>query len=145
MLFSEFPDFNLDDLTEFNNNFCGDNFGFDGFNWDSSNVAGQSQLYTGVDVRGDLNNYPGFPNPTAAPTSLYPTQGVFPDEGKSYCASWWPPSRDSLFDHRIQLPILPGRFDALLLLATTGDRPLPAVHSPPLPCRFASPNPFSRL
>ena len=87
MFFSEFPEFNLDDLTGFNNNnFCGDNFGFDGFNWDSSNVAGQSQSYTGVDVRGDLNNYPDFLTPTTAPISLYPTQEVLP-EGKLYCVS----------------------------------------------------------
>ena len=88
MVFSEFPEFNLDDLTEFNdNNFCGDNFGFDGFNWDSSNVAGQSQPYAGVDVRGDLNNYPDFLTPATAPISLYPTQEVLPEEGELYCAS----------------------------------------------------------
>jgi len=88
MVFSEFPEFDLDDLTEFNdNNFCDDNFGFDGFNWDSSNVAGQSQPYTGVDVRGDLNNYPDFLTPTTAPISLYPTQEVLPEGGELYCAS----------------------------------------------------------
>jgi len=88
MLFSEFPDFNIDDLTGFdNNNYCGDNPGFDRFNWDSSNVAGPSQPYTGVDVRGDLNNYPDFPTPATAPTSLYPTHGVFPEEGKLYFVS----------------------------------------------------------
>ena len=82
---NQFQEFNIDELTAFiNNNTPGDNLGFDEFSWDSSNVVGQSQPgYTGVGVWGDLNSYPDFPSPTSAPTSLYPTHGVFPNEGKS--------------------------------------------------------------
>lgn len=111
MTFSGLPDFNIEDLTDFNthgpwdyyfpsngdsldpSNIAGpsqpngvweglDRFG--GFGLDPSNVTGPSQPYTGVEVWGDLN-YPGFPEPplsNPAPTSLYPTNGVVPGEGK---------------------------------------------------------------
>jgi hypothetical protein len=88
MLFSGFPEFNIDDITGFNNNsYCGDSFHFDGINWDLSNDAGPSQPYMGVDVQGDLNNYPDFHTPATAPVSLYPTNEVFPNEGKLCCTS----------------------------------------------------------
>ena len=97
MFFAGFPEFSTDDLTGFNNNaFCGDDFSFDGPNWDLSNVAGPSQPYTGVNVRGDLgnypdpqnvqgdlNSYPDFQTPATIPTSLYQTHGVFSNRGKS--------------------------------------------------------------
>jgi len=84
MSFDAFPEFNYDDLTWFeNNSIYGDDLGFSGLSWDQSNVAGPSQPYTGVGVFGDFN-YPDFPSPSTAPTSLYPTQGVPPDEGKLY-------------------------------------------------------------
>ena len=80
---SGFPEFNIDELTMFhNNNFSGDNSIFDEFDWSLPNEAGPSQPYTGVDVQGDLNNYPEFLTPATAPTSLYPTHGVSFNEGK---------------------------------------------------------------
>ena len=83
MSFNGFEEFNIEDFTGLdNNNFCGDSFGFEEFNWNASNVAGQSQPYMGADVWGESNNYPDFPTPTSAPTSLYPADGVLPDEGK---------------------------------------------------------------
>ena len=75
MPFSGFPEFNIDELTGFDsNNYSGDNFAFDEFDWELSNVAGPSQHYSRVNVRGDLNNYPDFPSPLSTPTSLYPSQ-----------------------------------------------------------------------
>ena len=83
MSFNGFEEFNIEDFTGLdNNNFCGGSFGFDELNWNVSNAAGQSQPYMGADVRGELNNYPDFPSPTSAPTSLYPADGALPDEGK---------------------------------------------------------------
>jgi len=84
MFFSGFPEFNIDDLTGLgNNNYCEGNLDFDGSDWYLSNVAGPSQPYVGVDVQGDLNNYPDFATPLTAPTSLDPTHGIFSNEGKS--------------------------------------------------------------
>lgn len=78
------PEFNYDDITWLkNDNIYGDNLGFDEQGWDMSNVAGPSQTYTGAEVFGDFNNYPDFPSPSTAPTSLNPTHGVSPIEGKS--------------------------------------------------------------
>ena len=82
MSFSGFPELNINDLTMFYNNFYGDNSVFDEFNWNSLD-AGPSQPYMGVDVQGDLNNYPEFLSPNSAPISLYPTHGVSTNEGKS--------------------------------------------------------------
>ena len=83
MSFNGFEEFNIEDFTGLgDNNFSGGSFGFDELNWNASNVAGQSQSYMGADVWGELNNYPDFPTPTSAPTSLYPANGVLPDEGK---------------------------------------------------------------
>ena len=77
--------FNIDDLTGLDNRSCyDDNLGFDGLIWDG---AGPNQPYLGVDVRGDLDNYPSFLTPFTAPTSLHPTDGAFPNEGKLYCTS----------------------------------------------------------
>lgn len=85
-MFSGLPEFDINDLTGFNNS--GD-LALDGFNWENpSKVAGPSQPYTGADVQGDLNNYPEFPSPRNAPTSLYPARGTIAnDEGKSCCIS----------------------------------------------------------
>lgn len=81
---SGFPEFNIDDLTMFhNNNLSGDNSILNEFGWNSLNGAGPSQPYTGVDVWGDLDNYPEFLTPNTAPVSLYPTHGVSLNEGKS--------------------------------------------------------------
>ena len=141
MLFSEFPEFNIDDLTKLdNNNFGGNTFDFDRFSLDPSNVAGPSQPYMGVDVRGDLDSYPEFPTPDTAPTSLYPTHGVFPDEGKSCFTTVFQRLTRSRFDDRIQLPILPGR-DRALLSTTTGGPSFPVT----LPRFLTFPDPFARL
>ena len=141
---NQFQEFNIDELTSFiNNNTGGDNLGFDEFNWDSSNVAGQSQPdYTGVGVWGDLNNYPDFPSPTSAPTSLYPTHGVFPSEGKASCILM-NIVRRLTFVHRKPLTILPG-YGCTLALATTGDH-YPHPRLPPLPHCFTRSNPVARL
>ena len=84
MSYNTFPEFNLDDLTGLDDNYLyGKEFGFEGLDWDQSGIAGPSQPYAGVDVSGDLNNYPDFPSPSTAPTSLFPTHEVPLDEGKS--------------------------------------------------------------
>ena len=86
MFTSGLPGLDIDGLIGFNNNsYCGNNFDFDGFNWE--NTVGPSQPYTGVEVQGDLNNYPEFPSPSSAPTSLYPARGY--NEGKLCRASQW--------------------------------------------------------
>ena len=84
MFSNGFPEFDINDLTTFeDNSYCGYDFGFDGFNWENPlSVAGPSQPYTGAEVRGDLTAYPNFPSPSSAPTSLSPTYGVLPNEGK---------------------------------------------------------------
>ena len=88
MSFSGFPEFNIDDLTGFDNNsYGGDSFGFDRSNWDLPDVAGPSQHYSGADVQGGLNGYQDFPSPFSAPTSLYPIHGEFSNEGKLDCTS----------------------------------------------------------
>ena len=81
MPFSGFPEFNIGDLAGF------DNLGFNRSSWDLSDVAGPSQHYSGADVQGGLNGYQDFPSPFSAPTSLYPTHGEFPNEGKLDCTS----------------------------------------------------------
>jgi len=84
---STFPEFNIDDLTGFDTSYCyGNDLGYEGLNWDQSSGAGPSQPYGGVDVFGDVNNYPDFPSPSTAPISLYQTNGELPDEGKP-CAT----------------------------------------------------------
>ena len=84
MFTSGIPGFNINDFTIFNNNNYDDIFGFDGFDWENpSSAAGPSQPYTGVDVQGDLKNYPEFPSPSSAPTSLCPAQRAIANEGKS--------------------------------------------------------------
>lgn len=83
MFSNNFLEFDINDFTGSNNNgYCDDNLGLDGFNWSG---AGPSQPYFGVDVQGDLNDYPNFPTPSTAPTSLYPTNETFSNEGKSCC------------------------------------------------------------
>ena len=81
---NEFPPFDINDFAEFDNNNCDDKSGIDGLNWEG---AGPSQPYLGGGVQGDLGPYPSFPSPLTAPTSLYPTHGVFTDEGKLCCVS----------------------------------------------------------
>ena len=87
MSFSGIPEFTIDQLapTYDDNSYCGNNLGLDEFSYlDSSNIAGPSQPYFGVDVWGDFNNYPNFPSPSSAPMSLFQLDGGYPSEGKSY-------------------------------------------------------------
>ena len=145
MFFDEFPEFNIEGLTGLDNNsFCDNNFDFEEFHWDMSNVAGPSQPYAGVDVRGDLDSYPRFPSPDSAPTSLYPTQGVFPNEGKSCCAPSWLSFNVSRSGRRVPTPVLSGHGHALLP-ATIDGHSSPLVHLPPLRRLPIRPGPFARL
>ena len=74
----------MEDITTFNNDSYGGNFGFNGFNYlDPSNIADPSQTYAGVDVMGAWNNYPDFLTLSTTPTSLDPPNVVDPYEGKS--------------------------------------------------------------
>ena len=145
MPFSGFPEFNTDELTGFDNNsYSGDSSAFCEFNWGLSNVAGSSQHYTGADIRGDLNNYPDFPSPLSAPTSLYPTHGEFSNEGKLDCTSEGTSFGDSLFDRRIQFLVLPGH-RRTMLLASSGDHSFPPPYLPPPRYTFAHPDLFAEL
>ena len=85
MSFNGIPQFNIEDLTILHDNsYCGGKFGFDELEYmDPSNVAGPSQTYSGVDVRGDLSSYPEFLTPSTVPLSLGPAHGAYPNEGKS--------------------------------------------------------------
>ena len=87
MTLSGIPGFNFDDLTDVDdNNHYEGHFGFDNIGYlDPSNFAGPSLPYAGVDILGDLNDYPDFPSAFAAPTSLYPANGACLNEGKSRC------------------------------------------------------------
>ena len=77
MFYNGIPQQYLEDITVFNNNTYGGNFGFSGFSsLDPSNVAGTSQTYTGADD-------PDFPTPSTALTSIDPFNGLDPQEGKS--------------------------------------------------------------
>ena len=88
MFTSGLPGLDIDGLTGFNNNnYCGNNLSFDGSFWE--NTAGPSQPYTGVEVQGDLSNYPAFPSPSSAPTTLYPARGLVGTRGKLCRASQW--------------------------------------------------------
>ena len=137
------PQFDLDDPSFFDNNNGGD-FNFDGFDFlDSSNVAGPSQTYPGVGVIGDLNSYPEYLIPPAAPKSLYSENELYPNKGKT-CRSfrWWS-FKDSLFGRRIYLPTPPGHNRALLV---TSELPsLPTLFLPLLGLSFTCSNPFPRL
>ena len=83
MFSSSIPQFDLDDLSFFNNNNVGD-FGFDGFNFlESSNLAGPSQTYQGADVLGDFNNYPEYKTPYTAPASFNPWNKTYPNKGET--------------------------------------------------------------
>jgi len=83
MFTGRFPGFDINDLTVFDNNNHDHVFGFDGVDWEVlSNVAGPSQPYTRV---GDLKNYPDFPSPSSAPTSLYPAEGAIQNKGELRC------------------------------------------------------------
>ena len=116
MAFTEFPTFNIEDIVGLNTNGPHDAYnlslniacpsqpdtttdawgGWTDFGvpcWDLSALGGPSQSYAGVEVWGDLNNYPDLPlplgapeplSPNSAPTSLYPANGVVPGEGRSY-------------------------------------------------------------
>lgn len=85
MVPNEFLNFDINDFAESDGNrYCEDNHGFGGVNWEG---AGPSQSYLGGGVQGDLSPYPDFPSPSTAPTSLYPTRGVFTYEGKLCCIS----------------------------------------------------------
>jgi hypothetical protein len=109
------PQYDLNDLKFFDKNICGD-FNFDNFNYlEPSNVAGQNQTYTGVEVMGDLYNYPRCHSPSPAPVSLDPRIRSYPNAGKS-CRTFQRLSfKDSLSDRRILLPIrLPGCTGVLL-------------------------------
>jgi len=81
------PEFNFDDLTIVDYDYCSANFGFDGLDYqaDLSQVAGPSQPYTGVEVLGDSHNYPDIPSPSTTPTSLYLAHGTYSNEGKLCC------------------------------------------------------------
>ena len=76
---NEFFEFNINDFAGLD-----DSLDFNWLNWDS---ASPSQPYPGVDVQGDLGNYPNPLTPSTAPTSLYPTDRVLSSEGKLYCTS----------------------------------------------------------
>ena len=126
MVTNGIPEFNVNDLTDFDNNdYCGSDFGFDRFNYqtDLSNVAGPSQVSAGADVCGELDNYPAFlPSPTE-PESLYLDYGVYPREGK-LCCTYRLSFNDSPFDRRSQSSFLPG-YGCPYCLATIGDPPTP--------------------
>jgi hypothetical protein len=67
---SGMPQYDLEDLNFFGKNICG-GFSFDNFNYlEPSNLAGQT--YTGVEVMGDLNNYPEYHPPSPAQVSIDP-------------------------------------------------------------------------
>ena len=86
MFSNEFLGFDINDLIGLNTNtYFDNNFDFDGLNW---NVAGPSQPYMGADVYGDLNSFPDFFAPLAVPTSSYPDNGAFLNEGKSCRKTW---------------------------------------------------------
>ena len=76
----------MDNLTTINSSvdYCGVDFDFDGFNYlDPSEVAGPSQTNAGANDLGDLNSYPDYFTPSAAPAPYEPTYGFYPNEGKS--------------------------------------------------------------
>ena len=84
MFYNGIPQSYLEDITTFDNDNYGENFGFSGFSYlDPSNVAGPSQIYTGAEVMGNWNSYPDFPTPSSVPTSLDPPNGLDLHEGKS--------------------------------------------------------------
>ena len=84
MFSSSIPQF---DFTIWNNNYCGEDFDLDGFDYmNPSGVAGPSQIYTGTDVLGDLDSYPDFLDflsPSTTPSCLDQLNALYPDEGKS--------------------------------------------------------------
>ena len=87
MSFSGIPESTASQLTTAHddNSYCEGNLGLGGFSYlDPSNIAGPSQPYFGVDVWGDFSNYPDFASPSSAPMSLFPVNGGYPSEGKSY-------------------------------------------------------------
>ena len=80
------PQFDMDNFPTINSNvnYFGVDFDFDGFDYlDPSKVAGPSRTYTGAYVLGDLNSYPDYFTPSAAPAPYDPTYGLYPNEGKS--------------------------------------------------------------
>jgi len=105
MNYSGMSQFNMDNSATLN-----DDFGFDGFDYlDPSKVAGPSwQLYSGTEVLGDFNNYPDPLTPSTAPISLNPAGGLNHNWGKSCRTLRSPSLKDSLFCHRIPLPLSPG-------------------------------------
>jgi hypothetical protein len=142
MTFSGIPEFNFEDLTFPNNNsYYGANFGFDELNYlDPSKVAGPSEPYMGADVLGELKNYPDFPPPSAAPISLNPAYGVYPNEGKSRYSSQRSTVEDSL-----SIPgYVPSSYQGMTMLPSP---PPPATTPCPLPPypAFTSPSPIPTL
>ena len=120
-------EFNIDQLTAYNNNsYCENNLNLDGFSYlNPSDIAGPSQPYFGTDVWGDINNYPNFPTPSSAPMSLLPFNGGYLNEGKPYFTPQCLSFEDSHSDRRVQL-LPPGLIRTLHpAIATTGDHPLP--------------------
>ena len=79
MFTDTFLGFNINNLTGLNN-YDGD-FDLGGLDW---NVAGPSEPYTGLDVRGDPNGHPNL-TPFSAPISLDPTHEDSLNAGKSCC------------------------------------------------------------
>ena len=55
----------------------------DGWYLHPSNVDGPSHPYTGAEVLGGQNDFPDLDDPTTAPTTLYPTNQMSLQEGKS--------------------------------------------------------------
>jgi hypothetical protein len=141
-----YPQFNLDVPAFFGNNNSGD-FDFDEFNYlDASNVAGQSQEYSEVDVTVHLNSYPSdyhYLAPSTAPVSPSLVDESYLHGGKSrhtfQCLSF----KGSLFNLRKCLTILSGRVHTSLVTING-----PSVSSPSPPTLghpFVCPIHFARL
>jgi hypothetical protein len=124
---NKIPQFNLDGLIFFGKNSGGD-FCIDGFDYlDPSNVGGPSQTYLRVDVIGGLNSCPDYIAPLTALVFPDLANGSYPNWGKSRCVFQCLLFKDSLFNLRICLPILPGCTHTPLV--TTDDPSLPSSSS----------------
>jgi hypothetical protein len=101
------PQYDLEDLNFSGKNIGGDS-GFDDFNYlEPSNVAGQSQTYSGVEVTGDFNNYLEYLPSSTASVPVDQRNKSYPNPGES-CRTFQHLSfKSSLFNLRIHLPILP--------------------------------------
>lgn len=88
MTFNGIPEFNIDDLTIFNfddnDTYSADYL--DGFDYpNQSSLAGPSQPYPGVDVLGNLSEYPNFPSESAATLPLNLMHDTYSNGGKLPC------------------------------------------------------------